>query len=200
MNQQNLQVVNWTDIPEPVDDGTASHLTNQLMPDLALPSTRGDFVSLSKLNGWSILYFYPMTARPDTPLPVGWDDIPGARGCTPQSCAFRDRSVDLIRQGATAIYGISTQNTVYQQEAAERLHLPFPLLSDSELKLTRFLNLPTIRVAEKVLTKRLTLVLYRKRIKKVFYPVFPPDKNASDVLEFMKTFTTCAINKRLHMP
>ncbi len=187
MNQKNLDTVDWSEIPEPTDDGATDHLEGEIMPGVALPSTSGDHVRLSNLSGWSILYFYPMTGRPDIPLPAGWDDILGARGCTPQSCAFRDLSSDLVSQGVTAIYGVSTQDTEYQQEAATRLHLPFSLLSDSQLELTTILKLPTITVDEKTLIKRLTLVLFEKQIKKVFYPVFPPDKNAAEVLEFIRS-------------
>jgi len=133
-----------------------------------------------------VLFFYPMTGRPDQPLPDGWDQIPGARGCTPQSCAFRDLSRDLADCGVSSLYGISTQTTAYQREAAERLHLPFPLLSDADLTLARALSLPTLQVEGIVLIKRLTLILHDDRIEKVFYPVFPPDRNAGDVLAYLR--------------
>ena len=187
MNQKNLEVVDWTAIPEPTDDGAANHLKDAFMPDVVLPSTSGERVNLGYLSGCSVLYFYPMTGRPDIPLPTGWDDIPGARGCTPQSCAFRDLSQDLTDKGVTAIYGISTQNTEYQQEAASRLHLPFALLSDAELKLTAELRLPTMEMNGKLLLKRLTLVLQGTQIKQVFFPVFPPDTNAMDVMKFLES-------------
>ena len=116
------------------------HLTGARMPDVTLPATDGADVALGRLNGWSVLFFYPMTGRPDQPLPDGWDQIPGARGCTPQSCAFRDLSRDLADCGVSSLYGISTQTTAYQREAAERLHLPFPLLSDADLTLARALS------------------------------------------------------------
>ena len=128
-----------------------------------------------------------MTGRPDASLPDGWDDIPGARGCTPQSCAFRDLSQELAGNGVSAVFGISTQNTEYQQEAADRLHLPFALLSDAELQLTTALRLPTMEVYCKLLIRRLTLVLHHTRVKRVFFPVFPPDRNAADVLKFMES-------------
>ena len=185
MNQKSLESVDWSAIPRPIDDGTASHLQGTLMPDITLPSTSGGYVELGQLSGWSVLYFYPMTGRPDVPLPAGWDDIPGARGCTPQSCAFRDHSQDLTDRGVSALFGISTQSSEYQKEAVDRLHLPFDLLSDAELRLATALNLPTMEVNGRVLLKRLTLILHDGQIKKVFFPVFPPDRNATDVLEFM---------------
>ena len=119
-NQPSLTSVDWSSIPAPVDDGAAAHLTGARLPDLALPSTAGGTVRLADLAGWSVLYFYPMTGRPDQPLPEGWDMIPGARGCTPQSCAFRDHAVELAEAGVSALYGISTQDTAWQREAAER--------------------------------------------------------------------------------
>ena len=187
MNQKNLEAVDWSAISAPIDDGSANHLDGTLMPSVALPSTSGGHVVLGRLSGWSVLYFYPMTGRPDVPLPDGWDDIPGARGCTPQSCAFRDLSQELASKGVSAVYGISTQSTEYQQEAARRLHLPFPLLSDSELKLTTALRLPTMEVNSQLLIRRLTLILYNTKVKRVFFPVFPPDRNAADVLKFLDT-------------
>ncbi len=187
MNQKNLEAVDWSAIPAPVDDGSTNHLKGQIISNVVLPSTRGGQVNLSDLRGWSVLFFYPMTGRPDVPLPEGWDDVPGARGCTPQSCAFRDFSQELTNNGVSAVYGISTQNTEYQLEAATRLHLPFALLSDAELRLTTALRLPTMEMAGMLLLRRLTLVLRDTKIEKVFFPVFPPDENATDVLSFMKT-------------
>ncbi len=187
MNQENLEVVDWDTIPAPVNDGSASHLEGMPIPNVALPSTGGGQVNLGLLSGWSVLFFYPMTGRPDVPLPDGWDDIPGARGCTPQSCAFRDLSQELADKGVSAVFGISTQSTEYQQEAADRLHLPFALLSEAELQLTTALRLPTMEVDGKLLVKRLTLVLHGTQIKRVFFPVFPPDRNAADVLKFMES-------------
>ena len=187
MNQKNLEAVDWRMVPAPIDDGSANHLEGLSMPSVALPSTGGGQVNLGHLRGWSVLYFYPMTGRPDVPLPDGWDDIPGARGCTPQSCAFRDLSQELADKGVSAVFGISTQNTEYQSEAADRLHLPFALLSDAELELTTSLCLPTMKVDGKLLIKRLTLVLHGTQVKRLFFPVFPPDRNAADVLKFMKS-------------
>ncbi|WP_372096659.1 peroxiredoxin [Tistrella mobilis] len=185
-NQPSLTSVDWSSIPAPVDDGAAAHLTGARLPDLALPSTAGGTVRLADLAGWTVLYFYPMTGRPDQPLPEGWDMIPGARGCTPQSCAFRDHAAELAEAGVSALYGISTQDTAWQREAAERLHLPFPLLSDADLQLTRALNLPVMEVGGHRLIRRLTLITRDAVVQQVFYPVFPPDRNAGDVLDWLR--------------
>lgn len=182
MNQKNLQAVDWSKIPAPVDDGMADHLKGCSMPDLALPSTSGDEVYLNALKGWTVIYCYPMTGRPDTPLPDGWDDIPGARGCTPQSCSYRDHFRELSDCGVSEIYGISTQRTKYQKEAVNRLHLPFALLSDNNLKLAGALRLPTMMVNKVPLLKRMTLILRGPIIERVVYPVFPPDQDARHVL------------------
>lgn len=185
-NQPSLTRVDWSSIPAPVDDGAAAHLAGSPLPDLALPSTAGGTVRLADLSGWSVLYFYPMTGRPDQPLPEGWDMIPGARGCTPQSCAFRDHAAELAEAGVSGLYGISTQDTAWQREAAERLHLPFPLLSDADLQLTRALNLPVMEVGGHRLIRRLTLITHDAVVQQVFYPVFPPDRNAGDVLDWLR--------------
>ncbi len=181
----NLQEVDWSSLPEPGDDGAANHLSGTVMPNVELLSTDNEIVNLGTLEGWSVLFFYPMTGQPDTPLPDGWDEIPGARGCTPQACAFRDLAKELTSKGVREVYGISTQTTAYQVEAVKRLHLPFPLLSDSDLMLTKRLQLPTFRVKDMVLIKRLTLVLKNSEVKRLFYPVFPPDQNPSDVIKFL---------------
>ena len=186
MNQRNLEAVDRDAIPAPTDDGSADHLKGMSMPDVVLASTGGGRVNLGNLRGWSVLFFYPMTGRPDIPLPDGWNDIPGARGCTPQSCAFRDLWQELANKGVSAVFGISTQSTEYQREAADRLHLPFALLSDAELQLTTALRLPTMEVDGKLLVMRLTLVLHGTQVERVFFPVFPPDRNAADVLKFME--------------
>ena len=188
MKQQDLESVDWSGIPAPIDDGSADHLSGMSMPEVSLLSTKGGRVELALLTGWTVLFFYPMTGRPDVPLPDGWDDIPGARGCTPQSCAFRDLSRELADKGVTTVFGISTQHTGYQKEAAVRLRLPFALLSDASLELANALNLPTMTVEGKILLKRLTLVLSGTQIERVFYPVFPPHRNATEVLEYMETY------------
>ena len=178
----NLTSVDWSRIPAPVDDGGARHLQGSKMPDVALPGTDGQSVSLARLPGRIVVFAYPRTGEPGkASLVDDWDMIPGARGCTPQSCAFRDLHKVLIEAGAARVFGLSTQDTAYQQEAAQRLHLPFPLLSDAALALTRALRLPTMEVAGLTLMKRLALVIDGGVITKVFYPVFPPDKNAAEV-------------------
>jgi len=173
-------------IPVPQDDGAARHLTGMRLPDLALPATRGGAINLPLLAGRSVLYIYPRTGVPGVDLPPGWDDIPGARGCTPQSCGFRDHFAELKALGASHLFGLSTQDTDYQREAAERLHLPFAILSDAKLAFARALNLPTFSVAGMTLLKRMALVIDDGIIDKVFYPVFPPDKNAAEVIAWLR--------------
>ena len=174
-----------TDLPIPGDDGAASHLEGATLPNVGLPATDGSTVNLAQLAGRNVIYIYPMTGRPGVPLPDGWDGIPGARGCTPQSCAFRDHYAEL---GAlnTAVFGLSAQATDYQQEVKARLHLPFELLSDENLSLKVALRLPTFKAGGMELYKRLTLVTDGRTITKVFYPVFPPDRSADDVLEWLR--------------
>lgn len=171
-------------LPIPVDDGACAHLTNMELPSVPLPSTAGELVDLARLPSISVVYCYPRTGRPDEAVPHGWNEIPGARGCTPQSCAFRDHHRELTALGAR-VFGLSTQDTDYQREAVERLHLPFALLSDSELALTTALRLPTFAVNSMTLIKRLTLIISGGRIVTVFYPVFPPDKNAEEVIDWL---------------
>ena len=173
------------DFPRPADDGAASYLEGAKLPHLAFPSTDGERVHLAALPGRFVLYIYPLTGRPGVPLPDGWDAIPGARGCTPQSCGFRDHYAELKSMN-TGVFGLSTQSTEYQREARDRLHLPFPLLSDSSLELQRLLHLPTFTVGGMELYKRLTLIVRNGRIEKVFYPVFPPERNADDVLIWLR--------------
>ena len=183
----NLLEVDWSKIPAPTDDGGAKHLTGMQVPDVPLAATDGTQVSLGKLAGRVIVFAYPRTGEPGKPSLVdGWDMIPGARGCTPQTCAFRDLHKVLIEAGAARVFGLSTQDTTYQRAAVERLHLPFPLLSDEKLALTKALRLPTMGVAGMTLIKRLALIIDDGRISKVFYPVFPPDRNAGDVLAWLQ--------------
>jgi len=175
------------DLPVPVDDGAARHLPHMMVPPIALPSTRGREVVLADESQQArvVVYAYPRTGEADKDLPPGWDAIPGARGCTPQSCGFRDVHAEFARLGA-AVYGLSTQTTEYQREMAGRLHLPFEVLSDAGLRFQRALKLPTFEVVGMTLLKRITLVLFRGEVEHVFYPVFPPDQNARQVLDWLR--------------
>jgi peroxiredoxin len=169
------------DLPAPQDDGAARHLIGMRLPDIALAATDGARVNLSKLPGRTVVYVYPRTGRPGQALPAGWDAIPGARGCTPQSCGFRDHFDELKRLGVNALFGLSTQDSAYQREAAERLHLPFAILSDEDLKLARAMRLPTFTVDGMTLIKRMAWVIDNGVISHVFYPEFPPDRSAAEV-------------------
>ena len=174
------------DLPAPVDDGACDHLAGIAVPAIELPSTGGDSVSLARLAGRTVAFAYPRTGRPGEPsLVEDWDLIPGARGCTPESCGFRDLHADLEAVGA-GVVGLSTQETGYQAELVERLGLPFSILSDARLTLTKALGLPTFEVAGEVLIKRLTLLVRDGEIERVWYPVFPPDHHASEVLEYLR--------------
>jgi peroxiredoxin len=155
------------------------------LPHLVLPATDGSDLDLAAIPGRFVIYIYPMTGRPDVPLPDGWDAIPGARGCTPQACSFRDHYAEL-ESLSTGVFGLSTQDTGYQREARDRLHLPFQLLSDSTIQLKSLLRLPTFLAGGQELYKRLTLVVENGRIVQVFYPVYPPDRNADEVLAWLE--------------
>jgi peroxiredoxin len=169
------------DLPVPEDDGAADHLAGMTVPALALPATSGDAVDVAELAaGRLVAYLYPRTGRPGAPLPDGWDDVPGARGCTPQSCSYRDALAEFERLGA-AVVGNSAQSPAEQAAFATREHIPFPLLSDPGLRLAEALRLPTFEVAGMTLYRRLTLVAEAGRIVKAFYPVFPPDRAADEV-------------------
>jgi peroxiredoxin len=174
------------DLPVPADDGAADHLEGMALPTLALPSTSGTDIDLAAAaEGSLVLYLYPRTGRPGEPLPEGWDDIPGARGCTPQSCAFRDHFAELRALGADVL-GLSAQSLADQVEFVQRVRLPYPILSDPGLELARALLLPTFDVEGMRLYRRLTLIARDGRIAKVFYPVFPPDRNAADVAAWLE--------------
>lgn len=175
------------DIPAPQDDGRARHLTGVRLPDLTLPATDGSKVNLAKLKGRTVLYIYPRTGVPGVDAPPGWDMIPGARGCTPQSCGFRDHFAELKGLGVAQVFGLSTQDTAYQREAAERLHLPFSILSDADLDLATSLHLPLFMTSGMTLLCRMALVIEDGVIVKVFYPVFPPDKNAEEVVAWLRS-------------
>jgi peroxiredoxin len=181
------------DLPIPQDDGACDHLRGMLLPSMGLRATSGITIDLSKEGGsWVVAYCYPRTGRPDQ-APLGgeaaWNAIPGARGCTPQSCAYRDHHAELAALGAT-VYGLSTQDTEYQQEAVTRLHLPFPLLSDAQLSFAHALRLPTFTFESLKLIKRLTLIIRAGRIEEVLYPVFPSNTDAARVVEWLTTHSS----------
>jgi peroxiredoxin len=174
------------DLPVPVDDGAADHLRGAAVPNVALPATDGSEISIAGLTGRTVVYAYPRTGKPgDIALVEDWDLIPGARGCTPEACGFRDHHSELARAGA-AVFGLSTQATDYQREAVDRLGLPFAILSDADLELTRALRLPTLDVAGQTLLKRLTMLVRDGTIEHVWYPVFPPDRHAGEVLAWLE--------------
>jgi peroxiredoxin len=173
------------DLLVPIDDGACDHLTGLQLPSVSLMSTTGGAVALAQLPGLTVVYCYPRTGIPGEIPPDGWDRIPGARGCTTESCAFRDHYQELRNRGATQVYGLSTQTPAAQQEAAKRLHLPFALLSDAELAFTHTLRLPTFAVAGLTCIKRLTMIIADGQCQKVFYPVFPPEENAAEVLTWL---------------
>jgi peroxiredoxin len=175
------------DLPVPVDDGAASHLPGRPMPALSLPATDGRQVALDALGpGRTVVYIYPMTGRPGVELPPGWDDIPGARGCTPESCGFRNLHAELLAAGAAQVFGLSSQSTEYQREAVDRLHLPFAMLSDEHLALAGALGLPTFTADGTTLYRRLTMIITDGVIEHVFYPIFPPDQHAQEVLDWLR--------------
>jgi len=172
-------------LPIPQDDWASANLLGASLPRLSLQATDGEMVNLATLKGYTVIYIYPMTGKPGTPLPQGWDEIPGARGCTPQSCAFRDHFQELSAYGAK-IFGLSSQDSDYQKEVKLRLHLPFEILSDEHFELKSLLSLPTFEIEGRELYKRLTFIVYNQHIVKVFYPIFPPNKNAHDVLAWFE--------------
>ena len=173
-------------LPVPQDDGACAHLPGLKLPQLALPTTAGSTVDFSRLPGRSVIFFYPKTGVPGKNPPPSWDAIPGARGCTPQNCSFRDEHANLLAAGVKQVFGVSTQSSDYQREALERLHLPYLLASDEKLAFTHALNLPTFEFEGETLIKRLTLIVDDGVITHVLYPVFPPDKSAADTLDWIK--------------
>jgi peroxiredoxin len=187
MTQSNLLNVDWSKIPAPEDDGAAAHLTGMPIPPISLLATNDTSVVLSELKGRVVVFGYPRTGEPGrVSLVDDWDMIPGARGCTPQACAFRDLFAELKAAGAKHVFGLSTQSNAYQTEMAARLHLPFPVLSDENLELVQALDLPTMEVADLTMMKRIAVIIDDARVTHVFYPVFPPDRNAGDVLAWLK--------------
>ena len=173
------------DLPIPIDDGATNHLIGMMLPNISLKSTRGDSINLRGIRGNVVIYCYPMTGQPNVPLPEGWDQIPGARGCTPQSCSFRDHYQELQALGAEVI-GLSVQTSDYQKEMTGRLHLPFPVLSDSNYEFQNAMNMPTFVAAGMILLKRVTLVATNGVIKAVHYPIFPSDSDPAWAIDYLK--------------
>ena len=172
--------------PIPENDGTANHLEKSSIPSISLPNQEGNFLRLDRSDTFRmILYFFPMTGRPDMPLPENWNSIPGASGCTLETCKFRDQYDDLIALNAVPI-GISTQTIEYNKEMTKRLGVQFDVLSDENLELKKTLNLPTFSIKNKIYLKRLTLIIEKKIVKKVFYPIYPIDKHVDDIIVWLK--------------
>lgn len=180
----------WTqlpaELPRPTDDGACRHLPGLELPSLPLPATDGGWIDLSRRpSPRVVVYAYPMTGVPGRPLPPGWDLIPGARGCTPQTCGFRDHFRELAELDSE-VFGLSTQDTEYQREMAQRLHLPFAVLSDAGFGLVNALRLPTFEVEGVRLVRRLTMIIRGGRIEAVLYPVFPPNESARQTLLWLR--------------
>lgn len=175
----------WAGLPVPQDDGAAAHLRGATLPLLALEATSGERVDIGAVPGWLVLYVYPRTGQPGVASPAGWDAIPGAKGCTPQACSFRDHYAELRALGAT-LYGAAAQDAGYLREARQRLQLPYHLLADPDLTLKAALGLPTFQAAGMELYRRLTLIARNGHLEQVFYPVFPPDRNVLDVIEWLR--------------
>lgn len=186
ISARSIETPDWSTIPAPADDGAARHLEGMAVPSVPLLATDSAIVDLSRLPGRTVVYSYPRSGRPGLPNPEGWEQVPGARGCTPQTCAFRDHFFDIKVLGVSQLFGLSTQDTDYQREFVDRLQLPFQMLSDRDLKLTAALRLPTFELHGMTLLKRLTMVIKNGVIEKVFYPVFPPDENPGEVLAWLE--------------
>ena len=174
------------DLPVPLDDGLTVHLKGMKLPKVVMAATNGKMVEISSIKGKLVIYCYPLTGRPNVPLPEGWDQIPGARGCTPQSCAYRDHYQELQSLGAQLL-GLSVQATDYQKEMAERLHLPFPVVSDANYEFQKALNMPTFLAGGMTLLKRVTLIANNGVIEAVHYPIFPSDSDAAWVVDYLKS-------------
>ena len=173
-------------LPIPNDDGSTDHLIGMKLPNIALFTTNGKAINLGGIKGKVVIYCYPMTGQPNVDLPEGWDQIPGARGCTPQSCSFRDHYQELQALGADVI-GLSVQSSEYQKEMAERLHLPFPVVSDMNYEFQSYLNMPTFVAAGMTLLKRVTLIANNGTIEAVHYPIFPSDSDPTWVIDYLKS-------------
>jgi peroxiredoxin len=182
----NLDAPDWSTIPAPTDDGATRHLPGARVASVALPGTDDRTIDLATLRGRTVVYAYPRTGQSGKDDPAGWDLIPGARGCTPQACSFRDHFAELKALGIDHLFGLSTQDPDYQREAAERLHLPFPILSDEHFALTRAMRLPTFETSGMTLMKRFTLVIDDGVVTHVFYPVFPPDESANVLIAWLR--------------
>jgi len=185
MNETNLTQVDWSTLPRPEDDGAATRIEGFALPSLAIAASDDTNIDLSA-PGRTVVFIYPMTGVPGAVLPEGWDGIPGARGCTPQACAIRDLHAELLDAGAGRVFGLSTQTVEDQKEAVARLHLPYPLLSDNGLMFADATGLPRFEIDGRVYFKRMTLIIEDSFVKKVFYPVFPPDRAAGDVLDWLR--------------
>jgi len=178
-------IIDWSKLPAPQEDGACDHVVGMRIPALSLVATSGDVLELQELlSGVAVLFFYPMTADRDGAVPHGWDEIPGARGCTPQICSYRD-SFTRFKELGVQVYGVSTQDTEYQREMKERTNVPFECVSDEALQLTRAFMLPTLIVNGSEINKRLTLIIKDGIIIQCFYPVFPPEMNADNVYRFL---------------
>lgn len=185
MNTSSIETPDWSKLPSPQDDGAAAHLAGMRLAAHSLPATNGSHVDFSALKGFTVVFVYPRMGKPGEPNPDGWDLIPGARGCTPQACAYRDLYEELRTRGVEHLFGLSSQDTARQQEAVERLHLPFPLVSDRQLLLSASMRFPIFQTSGETLYKRLTLVVREGVIEFVFYPVFPPDQDAKNVAAWL---------------
>ena len=173
------------DLPKPKDDGACNHLTNKQVPDISLPNQDGNLLKLNRSDTFRlIIYCYPLTGNPNKPLPKNWDSIPGARGCTPETCSFRDAHDDFITHNSVPI-GLSTQSVHDIKEMTTRLLIPYDVVSDEHLSFVNQLRLPTFKVEDKVYIKRLTLIVERSIIKHFFYPVFPADLHVKEVLQWL---------------
>jgi peroxiredoxin len=182
-----IETPDWSSIPAPEDDGAAQHLLGMRIPSIPLKATEEVTVDIASLPGRTVVFAYPRTGKPGVPNPDGWDMIPGARGCTPQTCAFQNHFKEITALGVDRLFGLSTQDPAYQKEFADRLHLPFSILSDEALKLTTAMQLPTFQTHGMTLLKRLTLVILDGVVEHIFYPVFPPDENAGAVVAWLKS-------------
>ena len=175
-----------TDLPIPQDDGSTNHLKGMKLPNLSLKATNGKAINFVDIKGKLVIYCYPLTGQPNVALPDGWDQIPGARGCTPQSCSFRDHYQELQALGADVI-GLSVQSTEYQKEMADRLHLPFQVVSDVNYQFQKALNMPTFVADGITLLKRVTLMVNNGVIDAVHYPIFPSDSDPAWVIDYLKS-------------